>query len=139
MAQVAQSSGYSNTFGREEYSKTLIGVQRLFRIGQVPLYIQYSHILTPHSTSVCEKLLSHWLALCMYNYLKGRPGEELYSLYSAIKVQINKGPIDAITGEAKYSLNQDNMLRMTFEVNVSQCLLVIRMELPICRQPLKLS
>ena len=75
----------------------------------------------------------------MYNYLKGRPGEELYSLYSAIKVQINKGPIDAITGEAKYSLNQDNMLRMTFEVNVSQCLLVIRMELPICRQPLKLS
>ena len=70
---------------------------------------------------MCEKLLSHWLALCLYNYIKGRPGEELYNLYSAIKVQINKGPIDAITGEAKYSLNQDNILRMTFEVNVSIC------------------
>ncbi|KAI6654133.1 Plexin-B-like [Oopsacas minuta] len=71
------------------------------------------------STSICEKLLSHWLAVCMYNYLRGLPGEELYNLYSAIKIQINKGPIDAITGEAKYSLNQDNMLRTTLEVKVS--------------------
>lgn len=70
------------------------------------------------STSIGEKLLSHWLALCMFNYSRGLAGEELYNLYSALKVQINKGPIDAVTGEAKYSLNQDNILRTTFEVKV---------------------
>ena len=71
------------------------------------------------STSIGEKLLSHWLALCMFNFSRGLPGEELYNLYSALKVQINKGPIDAVTGEAKYSLNQDNILRTTFEVKVN--------------------
>ena len=32
-------------------------------------------------------------------------------LYCAIKQQMEKGPIDAITGEARYSLSEDKLIR----------------------------
>jgi len=32
-------------------------------------------------------------------------------LYKAIKHQTEKGPIDAVTGEARYSLSEDRLLR----------------------------
>lgn len=34
-------------------------------------------------------------------------------LFRAIKAQLDKGPIDAITSEAKYSLSEDKLLRQT--------------------------
>ena len=34
-------------------------------------------------------------------------GEPLFSLFCAIKQQMEKGPIDAITGEARYYLSED--------------------------------
>lgn len=61
--------------------------------------------------SVVEKLLANWLSLCMYRYLREEAGSSLYTLYQAIKVQVDKGPVDCITCEARYSLSEDRLLR----------------------------
>lgn len=38
-------------------------------------------------------------------------GEPLYMLYRAIKYQVDKGPVDAVTGKAKRTLNDSHLLR----------------------------
>lgn len=38
-------------------------------------------------------------------------GESLYMLYRAIKYQVDKGPVDAVTGKAKRTLNDSHLLR----------------------------
>lgn len=49
-------------------------------------------------------------------------GEPLYMLWLAIKHQIDRGPVDALTGEAKYSLSEDRLIRqqVDYRVLVSQ-------------------
>lgn len=67
------------------------------------------------SETVVEKLLANWLSLSMYGYLKANAGRALFMLYKAIKHQTEKGPVDAVTGEAKYSLSEDRLLREKIE------------------------
>lgn len=38
-------------------------------------------------------------------------GEPLYMLYRAIKYQVDKGPVDVVTGKAKRTLNDSHLLR----------------------------
>jgi plexin A len=40
-------------------------------------------------------------------------------LYKAIRFQVEKGPVDVITNEARYSLSEDKLLRQSIEYNVS--------------------
>lgn len=42
-------------------------------------------------------------------------GEPLFSLFCAIKQQMEKGPIDSITGEARYSLSEDKLIRQQID------------------------
>ena len=42
-------------------------------------------------------------------------GEPLYMLYKAIKQQVDKGPVDALTSEARYSLSEDKLIRQTID------------------------
>ncbi|CAB1354195.1 unnamed protein product [Coregonus sp. 'balchen'] len=42
-------------------------------------------------------------------------GEPLFMLYCAIKQQMEKGPIDSITGEARYSLSEDKLIRQQID------------------------
>ncbi|KAG9485444.1 hypothetical protein GDO78_008491 [Eleutherodactylus coqui] len=42
-------------------------------------------------------------------------GEPLFMLHCAIKQQMEKGPIDSITGEARYSLSEDKLIRQQIE------------------------
>jgi len=42
-------------------------------------------------------------------------GESLYMLFRAIKHQVDKGPVDAVTGKAKYTLNDNRLLREDLE------------------------
>lgn len=42
-------------------------------------------------------------------------GEALYMLFRAIKHQVDKGPVDAVTGKAKYTLNDNRLLREDVE------------------------
>lgn len=53
-------------------------------------------------------------------------GEPLFMLYCAMKQQMEKGPIDAITGEARYSLSEDKLIRqqIDYKTLVSQTLCV---------------
>lgn len=46
---------------------------------------------------------------------KESAGEPLFMLFCAIKQQMEKGPIDAITGEARYSLSEDKLIRQQTE------------------------
>ena len=36
-------------------------------------------------------------------------------LYRAIKQQVDKGPVDALTSEAKYSLSEDKLIRQQID------------------------
>ena len=48
-------------------------------------------------------------------WLQECAGEPLFLLYCAIKQQMEKGPIDAITGEARYSLSEDKLIRQQID------------------------
>ncbi|NXC89186.1 PLXA4 protein, partial [Cercotrichas coryphoeus] len=70
----------------------------------------------PHETeSVAEKMLTNWFTFLLYKFLKECAGEPLFSLFCAIKQQMEKGPIDSITGEARYSLSEDKLIRQQID------------------------
>lgn len=45
-------------------------------------------------------------------------GEALYMLFRAIKHQVDKGPVDAVTSKAKYTLNDNRLLRDDVEYHI---------------------
>uniref|UniRef100_A0A672MZF9 Plexin-A1 n=1 Tax=Sinocyclocheilus grahami TaxID=75366 RepID=A0A672MZF9_SINGR len=65
--------------------------------------------------SVAEKMLTNWFTFLLYKFLKECAGEPLFMLYCAMKQQMEKGPIDAITGEARYSLSEDKLIRQQID------------------------
>ncbi|RWS27267.1 plexin-B-like protein, partial [Leptotrombidium deliense] len=86
---------------------------------------KHPQLLLRRTEFVVEKMLVNWMALCMYNYIKDEAGRTLFLLFSAIKHQIEKGPIDAVTHDARYSLSEERLLREQIEyssllVNVVQ-------------------
>ncbi|XP_062928360.1 plexin-C1-like [Mobula hypostoma] len=67
-------------------------------------------LLLRRTETVVEKLLTNWVSLCMYGFLRESVGEPLFKLVSAIKQRISLGPVDAISGKALYTLNEDWLL-----------------------------
>lgn len=55
------------------------------------------------------------LLLSLHMSLQECAGEPLFSLFCAIKQQMEKGPIDSITGEARYSLSEDKLIRQQID------------------------
>ncbi|CAG6021626.1 unnamed protein product [Menidia menidia] len=81
-------------------------------------------LMLRRTESVVEKMLTNWMSICMYSYLKETVGEPFFLLLCAIKQQINKGSIDAITGKARYTLNEEWLLRENVEAkpqNINVC------------------
>ncbi|RWS11985.1 plexin B-like protein [Dinothrombium tinctorium] len=76
---------------------------------------KHPQLLLRRTEFVVEKMLVNWLALCMYHNIKEDAGRSLFLLFSAIKHQIEKGPIDAITHDARYSLSEERLLREQIE------------------------
>ncbi|KAM6977277.1 plexin-D1 [Aplochiton taeniatus] len=72
-------------------------------------------LMLRRTESVVEKMLTNWMSICMYSYLKETVGEPFFLLLCAIRQQINKGSIDAITGKARYTLNEEWLLRENIE------------------------
>uniref|UniRef100_UPI00358EBDEE plexin-A1-like isoform X1 n=1 Tax=Myxine glutinosa TaxID=7769 RepID=UPI00358EBDEE len=68
-------------------------------------------LLLRRTESVAEKMLTNWFTFLLFRFLKQRAGEPLFKLYCAMKQQMEKGPIDAVTGEARYSLSEDKLIR----------------------------
>ncbi|CAB1330364.1 unnamed protein product, partial [Coregonus sp. 'balchen'] len=52
-------------------------------------------LMLRRTETVVEKMLTNWMSICLYSFLKEVAGEPLYMLYRAIKYQVDKGPIDA--------------------------------------------
>ncbi|XP_065210840.1 plexin-A4-like [Planococcus citri] len=63
---------------------------------------------------IVEKMLSIWFSFLLHGFLKANAGEPLYRLFCAIKQHVNKGPIDAVTSNARHSLSEDKIIRQDF-------------------------
>ncbi|XP_076132287.1 plexin-B1 [Alosa pseudoharengus] len=72
-------------------------------------------LMLRRTESVVEKLLTNWMSICLYSFLRDSAGEPLYMMFRAIKHQVDKGPVDAVTGKAKYTLNDNRLLREDVE------------------------
>uniref|UniRef100_A0A672SKE5 Plexin-B1-like n=1 Tax=Sinocyclocheilus grahami TaxID=75366 RepID=A0A672SKE5_SINGR len=72
-------------------------------------------LMLRRTETVVEKLLTNWISICLYAFLRHSAGESLYMLFRAIKHQVDKGPVDAVTGKAKYTLNDNRLLREDLE------------------------
>ncbi|XP_046596582.1 plexin-A4 isoform X1 [Neodiprion lecontei] len=84
-------------------------------------------LLLRRTESVAEKMLSAWFTFLLYKFLRECAGEPLYMLFRGMKQQVDKGPVDAITSEARYSLSEEKLIRqsidfkaMTAYVSISQ-------------------
>ncbi|XP_069141265.1 plexin-B-like isoform X2 [Argopecten irradians] len=89
---------------------------------------RHPKLMLRRTESVVEKLLANWLSLCLYKYLVDSAGSSLYILYKAIKVQVEKGPIDHVTCDARYSLSEDRLLRTECKLEVEMLNLNIEYE-----------
>uniref|UniRef100_A0AAY5F354 Plexin-B1 n=1 Tax=Electrophorus electricus TaxID=8005 RepID=A0AAY5F354_ELEEL len=72
-------------------------------------------LMLRRTETVVEKMLTNWMSICLYSFLKEMAGEPLYMLFRAIKYQVDKGPVDAVTGKAKRTLNDSHLLREDIE------------------------
>uniref|UniRef100_A0A8C7K7D9 Plexin-B1 n=1 Tax=Oncorhynchus kisutch TaxID=8019 RepID=A0A8C7K7D9_ONCKI len=72
-------------------------------------------LMLRRTETVVEKLLTNWMSISLYAFLRDSAGESLYMLFRAIKHQVDKGPVDAVTGKAKYTLNDNRLLREDVE------------------------
>lgn len=62
--------------------------------------------------SIMDALLVNWISLSMYDYLiESENGRGLFLMYKAIKCQSEKGPVDAVTGHARFSLAEETLLK----------------------------
>uniref|UniRef100_A0A4W5N036 Plexin b1a n=1 Tax=Hucho hucho TaxID=62062 RepID=A0A4W5N036_9TELE len=79
------------------------------------LVVQYMaknpRLMLRRTESVVEKLLTNWMSMCLFTFLRDTAGESFYMLFRAIKHQVDKGPVDVVTGKAKYTLNDNRLLR----------------------------
>ncbi|EDQ90930.1 uncharacterized protein MONBRDRAFT_15815, partial [Monosiga brevicollis MX1] len=80
---------------------------------QVEQSVKRNHakLLLRRTESVAEKLLTTCLSLGMYGHIRHHAAAELFNLYQALTMQTEKGPMDAVTGAAMYTLNADTLLR----------------------------
>jgi plexin A len=75
-------------------------------------------LLLRRTETVAEKMLANWLCFLLFPYLLEHAGEPLFILFRAIKSQLEKGPVDVITGEARHSLSEEKLLRQKYECQV---------------------
>ncbi|XP_060698770.1 plexin-B2-like isoform X1 [Hemiscyllium ocellatum] len=68
--------------------------------------------------TVVERMLSNWMSICLYQFLKDSAGEPLYKLFKGLKHQVEKGPVDAELKKAKYTLNDTGLLGEDVEYHV---------------------
>lgn len=65
----------------------------------------HSKLFENNQNSIVEKMLIDWLSICLLKYSKEIASEPLFLLQSAIKHQIDRGPVDYITGSSRFVIN----------------------------------
>lgn len=83
----------------------------LQRLIEKAVQTKHPQLMLRRTESVVEKMLTNYMAICMYDYLRKYAGSSLFLLFKAIKHQIEKGVVDACTHEARYSLSEEKLLR----------------------------
>ncbi|KAH0546188.1 plexin-B [Cotesia glomerata] len=96
--------------GKMEYATDVL-MNLLLRLIDKSVDTKHPQLMLRRTESVVEKMLTNWMALCMYNYLKDYAASSLFLLFKAIKHQIEKGPVDVVTHDARYSLSEERLLR----------------------------
>lgn len=69
------------------------------------------HLMLRRTESIVEKMLTNWLAINMHDSLHGEAGRALYMMFEALRYQLDRGPVDAVSGEARNSLSDSKLLR----------------------------
>ncbi len=112
---------------RMDYFSEILRLLLLKQIDRA-LHSRHPQLMLRRTETVVEKLLTNWLALCLHAQLEQRAGSSLFLLYKAIKCQVEKGPVDMFTQEAKYSLAEEGLLResMPTDYNTVTCLVLQR-------------
>lgn len=87
---------------------------------------KHPEALLRRTETIAEKLLTNWLALCLYDYVKDELGPPLFFLCKAVKYQVEKGPVDQISQESKYSLSEEGLLRTGIDYSIINCLVLQR-------------
>ncbi|KAL1020531.1 hypothetical protein UPYG_G00001320 [Umbra pygmaea] len=90
-------------------------------------------LMLRRTETVVEKMLTNWMSICLYSFLKEVAGEPLYMLYRAIKYQVDKGPVDYVTGKAKRTLNDSHLLRE--DIDYSSITLIVLVKNGVEVQP----
>uniref|UniRef100_A0A8C5G7U7 Plexin cytoplasmic RasGAP domain-containing protein n=1 Tax=Gouania willdenowi TaxID=441366 RepID=A0A8C5G7U7_GOUWI len=67
-------------------------------------------LLLRRTESTVEKLLTNWMSICLYGFVREHVGQHLFLMVSAISQQICKGPVDCVTEKALYTLSEDWLL-----------------------------
>ncbi|XP_053270607.1 plexin-C1 [Pleuronectes platessa] len=70
----------------------------------------HSKLLLRGTESTVEKLLTNWMSICLYGFLRESVGQHLFLMVSALTQQIKKGPVDYVTEKALYTLSEDWLL-----------------------------
>ncbi|CAN0048514.1 unnamed protein product [Lampetra fluviatilis] len=72
-------------------------------------------LLFRRTTTVAEKMLTNWMSICLYTHLRETGGKPLYMLFKAIKYHVDKGPVDALMHKAKFTLDENSLLKNNIE------------------------
>nr|XP_046234682.1 plexin-C1 isoform X2 [Scatophagus argus] len=67
-------------------------------------------LLLRRTESIVEKLLTNWMSVCLYGFLRESVGQHLFLMVSALTQQTAKGPVDCVTEKALYTLSEDWLL-----------------------------
>ncbi|XP_044042985.1 plexin-C1 isoform X2 [Siniperca chuatsi] len=67
-------------------------------------------LLLRRTESTVEKLLTNWMSICLYGFLRESVGQHLFLMVSALAQQTAKGPVDCVTEKALYTLSEDWLL-----------------------------
>ncbi|XP_041860181.1 plexin-B1 [Melanotaenia boesemani] len=94
-------------------------------------------LMLRRTETVVEKMLTNWMSICLYSFLKDVAGEPLYMLYRAIKYQVDKGPVDAVTGKAKRTLNDSHLLRDDIDYSAMTLTVLVKNGVEIQPCPVK--
>ncbi|XP_076331027.1 plexin-A2-like isoform X2 [Tachypleus tridentatus] len=101
--------------GKMEYSTDILKTLLAELIEKCIEGKSHPKLLLRRTESVAEKMLSSWFTFLLFKFLKECAGEPLFVLFRAIKQQVDKGPVDAITNEARYSLSEEKLIRQSVE------------------------
>ncbi|KAK6747668.1 hypothetical protein RB195_000705 [Necator americanus] len=81
-----------------------------------------SELLFRKSDSVVEKMVAKWLTICLYESISQYQAHKYNTLFKALKYQTERGPVDAVTGNARYTINESKLLREIVDCSYVDCL-----------------